>query len=138
MFSKFKLRLVILFLLALSSTTILFAQEEYTGIQIPEGFNWLYLIFFAVGMVVHYAYKVYQLLGTANYLKNFLKNIFGWFFNKFHWTLLAGGAAAIIGLAAQYGLPTTFSTINLLGVGISLVGGYIGDMANQGTITKAT
>jgi len=122
------------FLFFLISILIIAQETDPTKIDIPTGFNWLYLIFFALGMVIHYGYKVYTVVGTVNYFKNFLKNLFGWFINKFHWTLIASGATAIIAFAVQYGLPQEFATINFIGIGISIVAGYIGDIANQGNI----
>ena len=129
---KFLKALAILFFVGFISV---FAQDTTaTPITIPTGFNWIYLVFFGLGMVVHYGYKIYQTFGTLNYLQKFGSNLFGWFVNKFHWTLIAGGAAAVIGVAVQYGLPAEFATLNVIGIGIAIIAGYIGDMANQGVL----
>ncbi len=109
--------------------------DPITGIAIPAGFNWLYLIFYVLGMVIHYGVKVFHTLGLPNLLPNLAKNFVGWFFNKFHYTLIAGAAAAIIGLVESYGLNVGFDKITLMGVCASIAAGYIGDSVfNSGEI----
>jgi len=115
------------------------AQSDTTStlipnIEVPEGFNWFYLGFFILGMLIHYVYKVYKVLGSVNLLKGLLNNFVGWFINKFHRTLLAGFVAAILGLVEYLGLSINFSTITFIGAVVAIAAGYIGDLANAGEI----
>jgi hypothetical protein len=130
------LTVVLLFVIVMPYT--MFAQAtEGTAIQIPEGFNWIYIGFFIVGMVIHYLVKIFHTFGSANILKNCINNFFGWFFNKFHWTLIASGAAAIMGVASAYQLSIHFATINTLGIVVALVAGYLGDSAFNNGVLKS-
>jgi uncharacterized membrane protein len=102
---------------------------------VPEGFNWLYIPLFAVGLLIHYGVKVFHDLGSAKFFSGFLSNFPGWFVNKFHYTLLSGAAVAIMALASTYELSISFAVINTLGVVASIAAGYIGDSAfNSGKI----
>ena len=122
-----------MFLVLLIIPLSLFAQDTTTmGITIPTGFNWFYILFFAVGMFVHYAVKVFHDLGSAKFMAGIVSNFAGWFLNKPHWTLLAGAAAAIMGFAASYGLPVAFATLNALAIAVSIAAGYIADSAFNG------
>lgn len=135
-----KIKSLVAFILSIALFVILCvasasAQTVGTPINIPAGFNWIYIVLFAVGMIVHYVIKVFHTLGSKEILKNLLNNFFGWFFNKWHWTLLAGGATAIMAVASAYELNIQFTSINALGIVISIAAGYIGDSAfNSGTI----
>lgn len=102
-------------------------------ISIPTGFDWVYLVFFALGMVAHFIVRLADQAGGWTNIKSGLTGFFGkfvaWFFNKFHLTLIGGAAAAVMALGETYGLNVSFATINTLGVVLSLVAGYIGDSA---------
>jgi len=104
-------------------------------LDIPAGFNWLYIVFFALGMLLHYSIKVFHTLGKTKFLNSLYRNFSNWFINKYHYTALSGAAAAIIGIATAYEMNINFSIINLLGAVISIMAGYIGDsMFNAGEI----
>jgi hypothetical protein len=104
-------------------------------IDVPSGFNWTYILLFVGGMVIHYLKKVFYIAGWKKLISMGTANFYSWFVNKFHWTLLAGAAALILGLTETYGLNISFATINLLGVCASLAAGYIADSGfNQGVI----
>ena len=130
------LTVVLLFVIVMPYT-ILAQATEGVVIQIPEGFNWIYIGLFIVGMIIHYIVKIFHTFGSTNILKNILNNFVGWFFNKFHWTLIASGAAAIMGVASAYQLSIHFATINTLGVVVALVAGYIGDSAFNNGVLKS-
>lgn len=133
-FKIFAILFTILFTFA--NIISLFAQDSTatSGIQIPEGFNWIFLIFFGVGMLAHYVYKVYTTFKQSNLLKNLMGNFIGWFVNKFHWTILSGAAVTILALAENYGLNVSFTTLNIIGIGCAVVSGYLGDIANKGNL----
>jgi hypothetical protein len=129
---------VIVFVAMLLFNVQAIAQADSTSIlpkiEVPEGFNWFYLGFFILGMLLHYAYKVYKVVGTINYFKSLLNNFVGWFLNKFHRTLLAGFVVSILALVQTLGLQIDFSSITLLGGLVATAAGFIGDMANAGEI----
>ena len=115
--------------------------QDTTGVlpkvNVPEGFNWVYILIFFCGMLIHYGVKIFHEIGAKGFFPGLVNNFVGWFINKFHYTLIAGAAAAILALVETYGLNIGFSAINLIGTFASLVAGYIGDSAfNAGVIIK--
>ena len=106
-----------------------------SGINIPDNFDFWYIGLFAFGMIIHYGVVVKNRIGLNNYAKNFIGNFVGWFFNKFHWTLISGAAAAILAVVETYFHGASFATINMIGIFASIAAGYIGDSAfNQGSV----
>jgi hypothetical protein len=131
---------IALIALTLLAVSLAFAEGDTTatttlGISVPTGFNFAYIAIFAFGMILHYAIVIKNKLGMSDYLKNFTGNFIGWFVNKWHYSLIAGGAAAVVALAETYFNGASFATINAIGVIVSLTSGYIGDSAfNQGNV----
>lgn len=110
------------------------------SIQIPTGFNPVYLAFFAVGMLAHFVVHVKNMpgIGWANVIKNLtLGNLVTWFGNKFHMTLFATAAAAVMGLAETYGLNIGFAVLAPIPIAAAIVAGYIGDSAFNASPTVA-
>lgn len=141
LFLFFSLILAVLFVLPV------FAQLDTTAVGLPPlppaGFNWFYIAFFALGMVIHFlvtlktqagGWSKFFLVFNTSLPAQFLE----WFGNKFHFTLIAGAAALVGGVASEYGLNINFAVLNSLGIAAALVAGYIGDSAfNKGVVTPA-
>lgn len=101
----------------------------------PAGFDMLYVVFFAVGMIVHFCVKLidaaggWSKLGSA-FTGQFFSQLLGWFGNKFHLTLLAGVPAAMVAVCATYGIDIVpLTSVTWLGALVAIGAGYVGDSA---------
>lgn len=117
------------------SSSILFAQDTAKSIPLtvsPTGFDYWYIVIFAVGMIAHFIVHVGKAVGWQKLFNTFPAQFSCWFFNKFHLTLISGAAAAILGTASQWGLNVPFATLNAMGIAVAVASGYIGDSVFNG------
>ncbi len=119
-----------------------FAQDStkvLPPVVIPTGFNPLFIGFFVIGMLAHFVIHVKNLVGWGKLLANLtLSQLVAWFGNKFHMTLIAGAAAAIMGVGASWGLSIEFAVLTPLSVVVAIGAGYIGDSAFNGGLTPVS
>lgn len=122
--------------------TMLLAQQDTTtipivGAKVPPGFEPWLILFFVGGIFIHYIIKVKNTLGWSKFLSGVFNftNLYGWFINDGMKTFIGGFAGIVLALAAKFGLPVSFASLNALSIVLTMAAGYLGDSGfNKGTI----